>query len=56
MLKLIGIIFFSFYFFGNILLPLGDFSILPDLPKMYAHCKATEDKDLTLIEFVLSSK
>ena len=42
-----------FYFAaGTLLLPQGDFAALPDLPKMYAHCKATEDSDLDIFDFV----
>jgi hypothetical protein len=41
-----------FYSFGTICLPLGDFSVLADLPQMYHHCKTVEDKDMTPIEFV----
>lgn len=37
---------------GTLLLPQGDFAALPDLPKMYAHCKATEDSDLDIFDFV----
>ena len=42
----------SFYTLGTLLLPMGDFSGLQDLPEMYSHCKATEDKDMTVIDFV----
>lgn len=28
-----------------------DFSMIKDLPEMYKHCKATEDPDLTLLDF-----
>jgi hypothetical protein len=31
---------------------MGDFSLLTDLPEMYRHCKATEDKDMTAIDFI----
>jgi hypothetical protein len=31
---------------------LGDFSQMADLHSMYDHCKATEDKDLTIMDFV----
>jgi hypothetical protein len=31
---------------------LGDFSAMGDLPKVYEHCKATEDPDMTLIDFI----
>lgn len=30
---------------------MGDFSILPNLPKMYLHCKETEDCDMTVLDF-----
>jgi hypothetical protein len=41
-----------FYSLGTILLPAGNFSSLNDLPAMYRHCKATEDKDLTPFDFI----
>ncbi len=41
-----------YFSLGTLLLPQGDFSTLPDIPKMYAHCKATEDADLDMIDFV----
>lgn len=41
-----------FYSLGTIILPESDFSFLEDLPKMYAHCKATEDIDMTPIDFI----
>ena len=31
---------------------MGDFSVLQDIPEMYRHCKATEDKDMTPIDFI----
>lgn len=37
---------------GTLLLPEGDFATLQDLPKMYAHCKASEDHDLTIPDFI----
>ena len=33
-------------------MPKGDFSTLVELPAMYKHCKATEDKDLTVFDFL----
>jgi hypothetical protein len=30
---------------------MGDFACLKDLPEAFRHCKATEDKDLNLLEF-----
>jgi hypothetical protein len=41
-----------YYLVGTICLPMGDFSFTTDLPKMYHHCKTTEDKDLTPLDFV----
>ena len=41
-----------FYSLGTIFLPLGDFSSIGNLPIMYHHCKATEDKDMTAIDFI----
>ena len=52
-MKQIGIILFvSFYTLGTFILPLGNFSVLVDLPAMYRHCKMYEDKDLTPIDFI----
>ncbi|MBC6111878.1 hypothetical protein H7U22_15750 [Pedobacter sp. CCM 8938] len=31
---------------------MGDFSTLQDLPDMYRHCKSTEDKDMTPLDFI----
>lgn len=31
---------------------MGNFSTLQDLPEMYRHCKANEDKDMTVLDFV----
>lgn len=52
MQRLLSIILLSYYCFGMYCLPLGDFSALKELPSMYRHCKATEDKDLTVFDFV----
>ena len=32
--------------------PMCDFSMIKDVPKMYQHCKETEDKDLTVLDFI----
>ena len=32
--------------------PMCDFSMVKDIPQMYQHCKATEDKDLTAFDFI----
>ena len=42
----------TYYFFETFCLPQGDFSVIADLPKMYQHCKATEDKDMTPFDFI----
>ena len=42
----------AFYTFGTLCLPMGDFAMLKDLPEMFRHCKATEDKDLNVFEFL----
>ena len=34
------------------LLPQGDFFAISQLPGMYHHCKATEDGDMNLAEFI----
>ena len=41
-----------YYTGGALLLPGGNFSVLREIPAMYAHCKATEDKDLTPLDFI----
>lgn len=51
MKKIATISFLSFYLLGTLFLPLGDFSIIRDLPDMYHHCRSTEDADLTVFEF-----
>ncbi len=52
MIKAINIFLLAFYSFGTFCLPMGDFSSLQDLPEMYQHCKATEDKDMTPLDFL----
>lgn len=47
-----SIFLLTYYVFGNLLLPNSDFSILPDLPAMYQHCKETEDIDMTPFDFI----
>jgi hypothetical protein len=50
--KLLGLILFLYFISGTLLLPQGDFATLPDLPKMYAHCKETEDSDMDVADFI----
>lgn len=52
MIKIINIFLLTFYSFGTFCLPMGNFSSLQDLPEMYQHCKATEDKDMTPLDFL----
>lgn len=47
-----SLLLITFYLFGTLVLPLGDFSHIKDLPAMFRHCKATEDKDLNAVEFL----
>lgn len=52
-MKNAGLTFIAIYYLlGNLLLPMGDFSAIVDLPAMYNHCKATEDKDLGPLDFI----
>ena len=52
MKKAANIFLLVFYCFGTFCLPLGDFSLLQDIPEMYQHCKATEDEDMTSLDFI----
>ena len=52
MQRLLGLMLFSYFLSGTLLLPQGDFAALPDLPRMYAHCKETEDHDLDIPDFI----
>jgi hypothetical protein len=45
-------IFLCYWGFGMLLLPMGDFSAIKDLPGQYKYCKENEDKDMTLIDFI----
>jgi hypothetical protein len=50
--RLISIALLSYYLLANLCFPQGDFSALSDLPEMYRHCKVTEDKDMTPLDFL----
>jgi len=50
--KAVNIFLLTFYSFATFCLTLGDFSVLQDIPEMYRHCKATEDKDMTPLDFI----
>ncbi len=52
-MKRVTVILTLLYFaLGKLVLPLGDFSVLPDLPLMYLHCKATEHHDMNPLDFI----
>lgn len=46
------ILLLIYFVAGAIMLPLGDFSVLPSLPSMYRHCKTFEHPDMTPVEFI----
>lgn len=52
MKKAVNILLLFFYAFGSLFLPMGDFSLINDMPEMYRHCKATEDKDMKALDFI----
>jgi len=47
-----SIFMFLYFALGNLILPMGDFSVLPSLPAMYVHCKATEHHDMNPFDFI----
>ena len=50
--RITAILVLSYFAFATFCLPQGDFGAITELPAMYRHCKATEDKDLTPIDFL----
>jgi len=50
--QLTVILLLTYYLLGTFCLPRGDFSAIMDLPEMYRHCKANEDKDMTPLDFI----
>lgn len=52
MKKSICILVLAYYSLGTLILPSADFSIIPQLPELYAHCKETEDKDMNITDFI----
>ena len=52
MLKIPAILLLIYFLSGTIFLPQGDFSTLPDMPKMYVQCKNVEDTDMDLSDFI----
>lgn len=47
-----ALLILSYFAFGTFCLPQGNFSAIAELPTMYRHCKATEDKDMTALDFI----
>lgn len=41
----------GYYSLGIFLFPMCDFSVIQDFPKIYQHCKTTEDPNLSIIDF-----
>ena len=52
MLRITGIFCLIYFLIGTLILPLGNFASLPNLPEMYRHCVATEDKDMDAADFI----
>jgi len=52
MKKVAVIVILCYYLLGSMILPFGDFSKLGTLHGVYTNCKATEDKDLNVFEFL----
>jgi hypothetical protein len=50
-LKRIALLTLALYLLGGfLLLPSSNFSSMIRLPQMYNHCKATEDKEMTVLD------
>ncbi|HEY5123673.1 MAG TPA: hypothetical protein VIK14_08055 [Ignavibacteria bacterium] len=52
MRKIITILVSAYFTGGTMILPLGDFTTLLDIPAMYKNCKETEQEDMTPIDFI----
>ncbi len=52
LLKTLTILLLFYFVAGTMFLPEGDFSTLPDMPKMYADCKTKEDPDMDIADFM----
>ena len=50
--QITALLILSYFAFGTFCLPQGNFSTIIELPAMYQHCKATEDKDMTPLDFI----
>lgn len=50
-MRVLGSIALLYYAFGVFMLQ-GDFNVIGRISAMYAHCKATEDKDMQWMDFV----
>lgn len=52
MRKLFCILILIYYSIGSLIFTASDFSIIPEIPQLYSHCKATEDKDMNFADFI----
>ncbi|WP_133242681.1 hypothetical protein [Flavobacterium psychrotolerans] len=52
MRKSASIVLLLYFLLGIFFLPMGDFSVLKDIPDMYRNCKENEDKDMTFVDFI----
>lgn len=52
MKKATTLILLFYFLFGTFCLPMGNFSEISNLSEMYRHCKLTEDKDMSLADFI----
>jgi hypothetical protein len=43
------LIFFSI---ASLCLPMGNLTMMQNIPEMYSHCKSTEDKDMGPLDFI----
>jgi hypothetical protein len=51
--KIICYFLAGFFLFGNVVFPLGDFSLMRDIPKMYEnYTKVTSDEEVGAIDFI----
>lgn len=50
--KLTGIAILMYFSLGSLLLPMANFTLLPQLPQMYQECKTHEHPDMNAWEFI----
>ena len=52
MQRIAALFLLGYFGLGSMILPLGDFRTLADIPKMYVHCQTVEDTDMNAWDFV----